>query len=173
MSGIAAKAPGWAVPELVISPPRLQKADGFHYLYAEVKHVHESEVGGAVGTCFGRIFPAWEHAFGKAASAPTLAFFINVPGEEKWYDVRMGFAVPEATEPYGETKVRYVPPTLVAGILAWGSLDKVPQSYKPLMDFMDANGYKPVEGWREWYLYFESDASSNNITWVEHMVEEV
>ena len=96
-----------------------------------------------------------------------------MPGEEKWYDIQWGFAVPEGTQPSGETTVRYVPPTLVAGMLVWGSLDKVPQSYTPLMQYMSANGYKPVEGWREWYLYFESDTSSNNITWVEHMAEEV
>jgi hypothetical protein len=119
------------------------------------------------------MFPAWEHAFGKAAPAPTLAFFIDLEGEENWYDVQMGFAVPEGTQPFGETMVRYVPPTLIAGILAWGSLENVPRTYKPLMDFMDSNGFKPVEGWREWYLYWESETSSNNITWVEHMAEEV
>jgi hypothetical protein len=164
---------GWAEPDFVMSQPRLQKADGFHYLYAEVKHVHVSDVGNAVGICFGRMFRAWEHAFGIAAPAPTLAFFIDVESEENWYDVQMGFAVPEGTQPSGETMVRYVPPTLVAGILAWGSLENVPRTYKPLMDFMDANGYKPVEGWREWYVYWESEQSSNNITWVEHMAEEV
>ena len=35
------------------------------------------------------------------------------------------------------------------------------------MDFMDANGYKPVAGWIEHYLYQENDASPNNVTWVQ------
>lgn len=165
-------AVGWAEPAFALSEPRLQKADGFHYLYAEVKHVHVSEVGNAVGTCFGRIFPAWSHAFGKAAPAPTLAFFIDIPGEQDWYDVQMGFAVPEGTEPFGETFVRYVPPALVAGILAWGELDSVPKSYDPLMAFVDKSGHARTGVWREWYLLFESDRSANNITWVQYEVAE-
>jgi hypothetical protein len=165
-------AVGWADPALSLSEPRLQKADGFRYLYAEVKHVHVSEVGSAVGACFGRIFPAWNQTFGSAPPAPTLAFFIDVPGEENWYDVQMGFAVPQGTEPSGETFVRDVPPTLVAGILAWGELAEVPKSYDPLMEFAAKCGHPRAGVWREWYMYFESDSSSNNITWVQYEVIE-
>jgi hypothetical protein len=131
-----------------------------------------SEVGNAIGACFGRIFPAWSHAFGNAAPAPTLAFFIDVPDEKDWYDVQMGFAVPEGTEPSGETYVRYVPPTLVAGMLVWGDLTSVPKSYEPLMQFVNESGHASLGIWREWYLYFDSDTSANNITWVHYEVAE-
>jgi hypothetical protein len=53
-----------------------------------------------------------------------------------------------------------------------GKIESVIKSYGPLMDYMTANGLKCVEGWREWYLYWESDNSTNNISWVQHVAQE-
>jgi hypothetical protein len=42
------------------------------------------------------------------------------------------------------------------------------------MNFMNQNGYKPVEeGWREYSVYNEGNTSANNTTWVQHLAEEV
>ena len=104
--------------------------------------------------------------------ATLLVMFIDLD-EPKMYDVQAGYVVPEGTTPQGETQVRFVPPTLVAGMLVWGDLGSVVKSYAPLMEFMNTHGLKCIEGWREWYLLFESDTSMNNITWVQHVAEEV
>ena len=106
---------GWAEPGCVISQPRIQEVDGFHYLYAEQPHVHEADVGNAMGVVMGRLGSAWERVFGKTPSPPLLVMFIDLD-EPKMYDVQAGFVVPEGTTPQGETQVRFVPPTLVAGI---------------------------------------------------------
>lgn len=58
-----------------------------------------------------------------------------------------------------------VPPTLCAGVLVWGA--DVTASYAPLVAYMEEQGLEPTEGWREWYLYWEDDASPNNITLVQ------
>ena len=163
---------GWAEPGCVIGQPRIQKVDGFQYLYAEQMHVHETEVGNAMGVVMGRLGSAWERIFGKAPSPPMLVMFIDLD-EPRMYDVQAGYVVPEGTTPQGETQVRYVPPALVASMLVWGDLSSVPKSYAPLMEFMNAQGLKCIEGWREWYLLFESDSSMNNVTWVQHVAEEL
>lgn len=160
----------WADPEYVISQPRIQKVAGFHYLYAEQPHVHETEVGNAMGVVMGRLGSAWECIFGKTPSPPMLVMFIDLD-EPRMYDVRAGFVVPEGTTPQGETQVRFVPAALVAGMLAWGGISAVVKTYAPLMEFMDTHGLKCIEGWREWRLVFEGDTSTNNITWVQHVAE--
>ena len=98
--------------------------------------------------------------------------FTDIPDEPRWYDVQVGFSVPKGTPPYGEARVRYVKPTLVASIVVTGNLRAVVKSYGPLLEFMKAKGLKDVVGWREWYLYWESDDSMNNVTWVQHLAEE-
>lgn len=42
----------------------------------------------------------------------------------------------------------------------------------PLLEFVETAGYRSIVGWREWYLYWEDADSMNNVTWVQHMVEE-
>lgn len=163
---------GWAEPEYIIGQPRIQMAGGFHYLHVGEKHVAESEVGMYIGPLMNQIYAAYEQGFGKAERPPLLAMFIDVPNEPRVYDMEVGYAVPEGTSPSGEAQVRYVEPTLVASVLVWGALDVTPKSYGPLLQFVETAGYRSIVGWREWYLYREDADSMNNVTWVQHMVEE-
>jgi hypothetical protein len=160
-----------AEPVYLISQPRVQEVDGFHYLYAEWKHVHEAEVGNALDVVIGRLSSAWEKIFRKTPSPPMLTMSHDLD-EPKMYDVQAGYVVPEGTTPQGETQVRFVPPALVAGILVWGDISAIVKSYAPLMDFMDTHGLTCIEGWREWRLLHAGDASPHNITWVQHVAEE-
>ena len=166
------RATGWAEPDCIIGQPRLQKVDGFHYLYVEQQHVAESEVGVYIGSLFGKIHDAYEKGYGAAEKPPILVMFFDLPDEPRVYDMQVGFSVPEGTSPLGEAQVRYVEPSLCASVLVWGNLDSVISSYGPLLEFMDTKDLKCIEGWREWYLYWEGDSSSNNITWVQHVAQE-
>lgn len=51
------------------------------------------------------------------------------------------------------------------------SPDQSREALTPLMDYVNAQGLRCVEGWRDWYLYWEDDASPNNITLVQHVAE--
>jgi hypothetical protein len=147
-------------------------AGGFDYLYVDEKHVVESEVGMYIGSLMEAIYGAYEQGFGKAERPPLLATFIDVPDEPRTYDIQIGYSVPRGTPPLGHAQVRYVEPTLVCSILVWGSLDVIPKSYGPLLEFVEAAGYRGIVGWREWYLYWEDAESMNNVTWVQHVIEE-
>jgi hypothetical protein len=166
------KEVGWAEPEYLIGQPRIHKVAGFHYLYVEQKHVHEGQVGLHMGPLIGKMEDAHKLGFGEAEKPPLLVMFTDIPDEPRWYDIQAGYSVPQGTVPCGEAWVRAIEPALVASILVWGSLEAVVKGYGPLLEFMKANGYKDIVGWREWYLYWESEDSTNNITWVQHIAAE-
>jgi hypothetical protein len=164
---------GWADPEMMISEPRAQRVMGFHYLYVEQEHVAESDVGWAMGDLMPKALEAYRHGGEGIEPPPILAMFLDLPGAERAYDVQVGYAFRESVLPRGGAEVRYLEPALCAGLLVWGTLDDILKSYGTLMAFVEAKGLRNVEGWREWYLYWEDAASRNNVTLVQHVVEEV
>ena len=163
---------GWADPQMMISEPRVQRVAGFHYLYVEQEHVAESDVGWAMGDLMPKAHDAYCQAREGVELPPMLAMFIDLPDEPRVYDVQVGYAFREGVPARGGAQVRYVEPALCAGLLVWGTLDDILKSYGPLMGFVEAKGLKGVEGWREWYLYWEDAASRNNVTLVQDVVEE-
>lgn len=164
---------GWADPEMMISKPRVQRVAGFHYLYVEQKHIAESDVGWAMGELMPRALEAYLQGREGLEPPPMLAMYIDLPDEPRVYDVEVGYAFRESVSARGGAQVRYVEPALCAGLLVWGTLDDILKSYGSLMAFVEAKGLMNVEGWREWYLYWEDPASRNNVTLVQHVVEEV
>jgi hypothetical protein len=163
---------GWAEPNRAISEPRVQMVAGFTYQYLETSEVPEMAVGNYVVAFRKQLQAAYRSQFGPAALPPLLAMYLDIPGKTGVYDVQIGFVVEEQTPRLGEAKCRYVEPALIAGMIVGGDIDAVLSTYGPLMAFTNQHGLKCVVGWREWYLHWESDTSSNSITWVMHNVEE-
>lgn len=163
---------GWAEPTFVISEPRIQKAAGFHYFYAEEKNIKEIDALRSVRRLLPKVQQAYHLACGNVNQPALLVMFIDLP-ESGMYDVQCGYGLEKAITPCGEAHIRRVKATLVAGILVWGTNWSVPKSYRPLEDFMKKKGYQGVVGWREWHIYAEGDYSKNNVTWVQHEVKEV
>jgi hypothetical protein len=165
---------GWANPVLVIGQPRIQKVSGFTYLFAEQRDVKDTEVGQYRNGLVARVWDAYKLYYASAATPPLLVMFINVPGKEEMYHMQVGYVVAKGTPATGGVQVRDLAPALVAGTVVSCDADSIWKCYGPLMDFMNQNGYKPLEeGWREYFLYNEGNASANNITWVQHLAEEV
>jgi len=157
---------------MMISEARVQRVAGFHYLYVEQKHVAESAVGWAMGDLMPKALEAYRQGQEGVEPPPMLATFLDLPGEGRAYDVHVGYAFRESVSPRGGAQVRYVEPALCAGLLVWGTLDDILKSYGKLMGFVEAKGLTNIVGWREWYLYWEDPASRNNVTLVQHVVEE-
>jgi hypothetical protein len=163
---------GWAEPELIVGQPRLQKVNGFYYLYAEMKHLKTSEVTES-NVLIKQVNDACMKLFGRIPFGTYVEMYINLPQEagEYMYDCQKGYAIPDNITPVDGVKIRYVEPALCASILVWGT--EISKSYGPLMDFVNGNGLKCAEeGWREWWLHYEGDNSKNNITLVQHVLKE-
>ena len=171
------KEAGWAEPELMVGQPRLQKVNGFYYLYAEMKHLKTSEVTES-NVLIKQVNDECMKLFGRIPFGTYVEMYINLPQEtgEYMYDCQKGYAIPDNMTPENITpvdgvKIRYVEPALCASILVWGS--EISKSYGPLMDFVNEKGLKCAdEGWREWWLHYEGDNSKNNITLVQHVLKE-
>ena len=159
----------------MVGQPRLQKVNGFFYLYAEMKHLKQSEVSKSV-VLIEQVNDECMKLFGCIPFGAYVEMYINSPQEEDSkliYDCQKGYAlnVEDITPKDARVKIRYVEPALCASILVWGS--EISKSYGPLMDFVNEKGLKCAdEGWREWWLHYEGDNSKNNITLVQHVLKE-
>ena len=159
---------GGAEPDYIIGQPRLQKVEGFHYFYMELKHTDP----GQAGPLARKAHDTYARVIGESYRPTLLVMFFSVPDEPNVYDIQTGFSVRKGTVPIGEAKVRYVEPTLCVSLLAWGDIGVYAKSYAPLIEFAEEKGLKCKEGFREWDLYWEGDRSKNNIILVQHPVEE-
>lgn len=164
---------GWAEPEKILSAPRTQHLPGFSYFYTETKNVTTAEFGKRLDEIVGSVQAAYQEGVGTLAFQPLLVFTIDVdsPDREDRYDIQAGYAVPSGTAPCGEAQVREVAPALVASMLAWGKVPEIWPCYQTLIDYIEAEGYACITGWREYYLYREDDSSKNSVTWVMHEVK--
>jgi len=162
---------GWADPEAIIGEPRTQMVGGFTYLFAEEKHVKTRQVKRCLDRVIGKAGAGYTQIFPGVDQPPLLVTLIDDPVENGIYDVRAGFVVRQGTQPVEGIFIEEQPPALIASILVNGPTNKIVKSYGPLMQYMNQNAMKCVVGWREWYLYYENDKSSNNIIWVQHLAE--
>ena len=149
------KEVGWAEPECIIGQPRIQKVEGFYYFYLETKHTDGGKEGTDTNSMVRKAKDAYAKVIGEFSMSPLLIMYANVPNKPDMYDLQVGFPVPKSIDPGGAAKVRYVEPTLCVSLLAWGDIGIYAKSYAPLMDFVNENGLKCAEGWREWAFYWE------------------
>jgi hypothetical protein len=164
---------GWAEPEYVVSQPRIQKVDGFHYFYLEKKGVSEMGVGEHILPMIAEASKNIAESNAKVGEVtPLLVMFIDVPGKLRYYDMQVGFSVAPDVKPVGEAMVRYVKPALSSSALAWGEINMVPKTYGLTIDFAKEKGFEGAGEWREWYLYWEKDVSRNNVTLVQWILKE-
>ena len=166
---------GWAEPELIIGQPRLQKVNGFYYLYAEMKHLKQSEVSKSV-VLIEQVNDECMKLFGCIPFGAYVEMYINSPQEEESkliYDCQKGYAlnVEDITPKDARVKIRYVEPALCASILVWGS--DLPKGYGPLMNFIQEKGLRTSKPGcrREWGLY-EDRNSKNHIALIQRVIEE-
>jgi hypothetical protein len=159
---------GWAEPEQIIGTPRMQQVEGFYYFYIEQIHPAQGEKEEPVDSMIERLGRLFEQ-YSPVSKPPLLVMFFLVEGEGPYqYDIQVGYVISKEIPVGGEAKVRYVPPTLCGSLVACGDVQVFANSYKPLLDFVDSQGYLAVEGFRETCLYWEGEQSKNNIIWIQH-----
>jgi len=164
---------GWTEPEYIIGQPRIQKVGGFLYLYAEEKHVKESEGGPVISSLIGKAYDACRKTFGRKVGNLVITHLILPKETESMYDIQVGFALSGDANvtPLGEAKIRYVEPALCAGILVWGTVDDIVKSFSPLSEFIKEKELKCSDvGWREWTLY--NDDTKNAIFLQQRVLKE-
>lgn len=152
----------------------MQYVDGFHYLHVTVDHSEEGKPGTDMASLIARAQKALSETVGPGARPPLVVMFRRVPSDpgKYGYDIQVGYPVQPGVTPTPGTEVRYVEPAYCASLLAWGDVGVHTKSYPRLLEFIEQRGLQPGWGWTEWTLYWEGDQSMNNITWIQHAVEE-
>ena len=158
---------GWAAPDQIIGAPRMQKVEGFYYFYIEQVHPTQGEKEEPVDSMIERVAGLFDQ-YSPVSKPPLLVMWFLVAKDPYQYDIQVGYAISKEIPVEGEAKVRYVPPTLCGSLVACGDVEVYASSYGPLLDFIDSQGYLPVEGFRETCLYWEGEKSKNNIVWIQH-----
>lgn len=161
--------PVTTTPDFVVSDVRVQTIAGFTYLYGSTRTSFQ-----AMSEPVERTIAAMEKAIteGKFRPSGPLVFVyrdLKDPGQPFTLDV--GFCVPDDTAAFGDYKVRKVEPFKCATVLFSGPLSKVPEAYNKVMGALPALNLKPTTTVREFYLYWETPDSPNNIVQIQVGIE--
>jgi len=86
---------------------------------------------------------------------------------QKKFTVDLGFPVEDSTKDAGEGKVRQLEPFHAACVIYSGAVENIAQAYQQVFTDLFAAGLKPTEETREYYLYWESPESRNNVQLIQ------
>ena len=114
---------------------------------------------------------AAREASGVRPSGPIVVRYRPAPesGSDVYW-MGTGFPVAEGTVAPPGTEVQALPAFRCATLLFSGSLAGIQEAYDRLFRGMEAAGLERTGEGREWHLYFEGDASPNNVIMLQHGV---
>ncbi|HEY2585981.1 MAG TPA: GyrI-like domain-containing protein [Tepidisphaeraceae bacterium] len=170
LSGIAhaagpATQPVATTPDYVISDVRVQTIAGFTFLYDSTRTSFQ-----AMSEPVERTIAAMEKAITEGKihpSGPLVFVYRDLKDPNQPFTLDVGFGVPDDTAAFGNYQVRKVEPFKCATVLFSGPLAKVPEAYNKLMGALPALNLKPTTTVREFYLYWETPDSQNNIVQIQ------
>jgi effector-binding domain-containing protein len=171
-----AKVPPEAKPEFLVSEMRIQRLPGPTYLHAETETTLAK-----IGQVAGETIPALRKAIADQnrvvmahgggnvyITGPLIFVYQGATGEmDTPFKLCIGFAVAEGTKPLGVYKVKKLDDFRCATVLFSGPMAKVGEAYGKLFPALTAAGHTPTGETREYYLYWESDKSPNNILLIQ------
>jgi effector-binding domain-containing protein len=96
-------------------------------------------------------------------AGPDIVRYYPVGDESGLYFMEVGISVKPGTRPAGGAQVKTLPPYRCAGVLLWGSLAHVVQTYGALSQAMNEAGLQHTGEVRECTYSFESPDSPNNL----------
>ena len=166
----AEKAPE-AKPEFVVGEMRIQRFPGPTYLHAE-RETTLAKIGGVAG----EVVPALLKAVADGnvrITGPMINVYQGATGDrETSFKLCIGLAVAEGTKPVGDFKVKKLDDFRCATVLFSGPMAKIGDAYAKLFPALMAAGHTPTGETREYYLYWESDKSPNNIVLIQAGIKE-
>jgi effector-binding domain-containing protein len=153
-----------AAPSAVsIGEMRIQTFPAMNYLYTEAETSFE-KMGEPVKAGFDKVFSAAASAKTLIAR-PTMLVYQGGPHFDpaKTFKMEIGIVVLDDMQPVDEVKVRKTAPFKCATILYTGPVDQQGQAYQKLIPALQAAGHTTTGEEREMCLYWEGEASANNV----------
>lgn len=161
--------PSAPTPDFVVSDVRVQTIAGFTCLHDTFPTTFATMAGPV-----GRTIADLQKAIADGRfhpSGPLVFAFRDMKDLKQSFMLDVGFAVPDGTAAFGPYQVDKVEPFRCATVLFSGPLSKVPEAYNKLLGSLAALNLKPTNTTREFYLYWETPDSPNNIVQIQVGIE--
>jgi len=164
------KAPE-AKPEFVVGEMRLQRLSGPTLLHADTETTL-AKIGAVAGQVIPAILKAADEGHVRI-TGPLVFVYQGTTGQpDTPFKLTIGLPVAEGTKPVGDFKVRKLADLRCATVLFSGPMAKLGEAYGKLFPALMAAGHVPTGETREYYLYWESPESPNNVLLIQAGIKE-
>ena len=152
-----------ATPEFVIGPMRVLTTREMSFFYVANKPTPFANLDRDLDPLLSSLYAAKALA-GLGEAGPDIVRYYRVDaGDPGQYRMEVGIPVRPETQPAGEAQMKTLPPYHCAGLLLWGSLAHIVQTYETLTQAVQAAGLETTGECREWTYWFESPDSPTNL----------
>lgn len=155
--------------DFVVSDMRVQTIPAFTYLY-QSSRTTLADISTLANRTIGEMTAAI-HDGKFHPNGPLVFIYHDMMDLSKPFNLDIGFVVPEGTSAFGSSKVQKTESFKCATVLLSGSLDHLSDGYGKVMGEVGRAGLRPTGTTREFYLYFESPQSQNNVVQIQIGVE--
>lgn len=173
-AGFAAEEPKKAPeakPEFVVSEMRVQTFPGVTLLCGEAETTL-AKIGAVAGQTISALHKAADDAH-LGVTGPMIFVYQGATGQpDTPFKLSLGFPVAEGTKPVGDFKVKKLADLRCATVLFSGPLAKLHDAYSKLFPALMGAGHIPTGEMREYYLYWESPESPNNVLLLQAGIKE-
>jgi effector-binding domain-containing protein len=107
----------------------------------------------------------------EPSSGPICIYHGATSDPNKPFTVDIGYPVTGDVPAGGDYKLGQVQSALAATTLYMGPISQIGQAYGRLYGQVYAAGHVPTDVYREHYLYWEDDQSSNNVVMIEILLQ--
>jgi effector-binding domain-containing protein len=151
--------------EPVVSDVRVRTLKESHYFYASTETTLAT-MGPEIERVIGELEKVSKAGTAREEGAWVFVYHGATGDPNKKITLEMGFQCPEDTKPQGQFKVRKLDAFRCASVVMAGPLHAMEDAYRKVVPEAQKDGRQMTGESREYYCYFESPDSPNNIVLV-------
>jgi len=148
--------------DFVVSKMRVQEFKPQTYLYFETETTL-GQIGQVARTVVEKLHETIKEA-NVTVNGPTVFVYQGASADpNKPFTLQVGMCVAPGTKEVGDFKVRELSKFKAATVIYSGPVAQIPQAYQQLYGDLFQAQLEPTQEMRDYYLYFESTESPNNV----------
>ena len=155
----------------VVSDVRVRTLAESNYLYVESETSY-AEMGPFIEEAVKKLEAAEKEGKIRVTNSYVFVYQGASPDPSKKFKLQVGATVADDVAAVGDLKVRKLPTYRCASVLYQGPVQQMMLPYQKLMPALEPAGLEPTGENREYYTFWEGEASKNNIVMVTAGVKE-
>jgi hypothetical protein len=154
-----------------ISPPRSSQLKASTFLFVSVETTY-ADMGNVLGAVMLQFDDSMKSGLFLPTGGPVFEYQGAGAEMNKPFHLRIGYPVADGTKAFGGYQVDKLTPRKSATAVFIGRSTSLGQAYQKLYTEIGMAGLTPGDVHRERYLYYEDQASANNIMLIEIELKE-